>query len=50
MLASERAADGERAACGGGAEWTPEGDLKFIQGRLQTAGGCRVWETENKLR
>lgn len=28
MLADERAADGERAVCGGGAEWTPEGDRK----------------------
>ena len=30
MLAYERAADGERAACGGTAEWTPEGDRKGI--------------------
>ena len=28
MLASERAAGGEMAACGGGSEWTPEGDRK----------------------
>lgn len=31
MLAYERAAGGERAACGGGAEWTPEGDRKGTQ-------------------
>ena len=31
MLTYERAADGERAACGGGAEWTPEGDRKGTQ-------------------
>ena len=28
ILAYERAADGERAACGGAVEWTPEGDRK----------------------
>ena len=28
MLAYERAAGGERAACGGVIEWTPEGDRK----------------------
>ncbi len=28
MLAYERAAGGERAACGGAVEWTPEGDRK----------------------
>ena len=28
MLTYERAADGESAACGGGSEWTHEGDLK----------------------
>ena len=28
MLTYERAAGGERAACGGGIEWTPEGDRK----------------------
>ena len=27
-LTHERAAGGERAACRGGAEWTPEGDRK----------------------
>ena len=31
MLTYERTADGERAACGGGTEWTPEGDRKGIQ-------------------
>ena len=31
MLAYERAAGGERAACGGGIEWTPEGDRKGMQ-------------------
>ena len=30
MLTYERAAGGERAACGGGTEWTPEGDRKRI--------------------
>ena len=35
MLTYERAADGESAACGGGSEWTHEGE---------------VWETERKLR
>ena len=30
MLAYERAAGGERAACGGVIEWTPEGDRKGI--------------------
>ena len=29
MLTYERAADGERAACGGRSEWTPEGDRKY---------------------
>ena len=28
MLTYERAAGGERAACGGVTEWTPEGDRK----------------------
>lgn len=28
MLTYERAADGESVACGGGSEWTHEGDLK----------------------
>ena len=28
MLTYERTADGESAACGGGSEWTHEGDLK----------------------
>ena len=28
MLTYERAADGESAACGGGSEWTYEGELK----------------------
>ena len=28
MLTYERAADGESAACGGGSEWTHEGDRK----------------------
>ena len=31
MLAYERAAGGERAACGGGAESTPEGKRKGTQ-------------------
>ena len=31
MLAYERAAGGERAACGGVIEWTPEGDRKGTQ-------------------
>ena len=39
MLTYERAADGESAACGGGSEWTHEGDRKRT-----------VWETERKLR
>ena len=30
MLTYERAAGGERAACGGRTEWTPEGDRKGI--------------------
>ena len=31
MLTYERAADGERATCGGGIEWTPEGDRKGMK-------------------
>ena len=31
MLAYERAAGGERAACGGVTEWTPEGDRKGMK-------------------
>ena len=31
MLTYERTADGERAACGGETEWTPEGDRKGMQ-------------------
>ena len=31
MLAYERAAGGERAACGGVIEWTPEGDRKRVK-------------------
>jgi hypothetical protein len=31
MLTYERAAGGERAACGGVTEWTPEGDRKGTQ-------------------
>lgn len=31
MLAYERVAGGERAACGGVIEWTPEGDRKGMK-------------------
>lgn len=44
MLASERVADGEMAACNGRPEWTPEGELKG------SISADRVSETENQLR
>ena len=39
MLTYERAADGESVACGGGSEWTHEGDLKGIKNIMSMGDG-----------
>ena len=43
MLAYERAAGGERAACGGVIEWTPEGDRKGTKVLSMHMMVCSEW-------